>query len=573
MIREELKQMSDKEKIQLLEELKNNSNEINKVEVIRSLFTDELKSSCIHYLSQDDSKSAITYSMTEEENKYKVISSLTDEKAITSATIELSDNIYKIKLLSKITSSNYKDYIIQSLIGNDEEIVKNLDIVENEKDKSMIISNLSNNDVKKTYLKDIKYFNNRSLIVTTIKDEELKHKYINNARNNAIKTLLIASLENRNERNNLLNTNNNSYSNFAIPNKMTIGIEIETEGEGSTESYLVEKIIKGWNSKRDTSLKNGVEIASPILSNDKEDTEDLYCVCKILNDLGQNVSERCAGHIHIGADFLKTKEAYKNLVELWSNNEELIYLISNQKGEFYREGIEEYAKPISKRTEKSISLGNFDDYDTLTREDFIEKIKDLQKGEKDNNERKFGINFLNVGTEDEKINTIEFRVPNGTINANTWVENVNFFGGMMEISQRLSDIENKDYNNRTNEENQILDKFQRLKSKDINEQERLDLLLNLCVPEEIRKAFIERYNENSKLIDDNSKIKHSLDGQIAEKPVIFPIGKNVNNNAKKIAIENNKTLKECNQTLAVLRENYTEIESPRHITEDTINLE
>lgn len=88
MIREELKQMSDKEKIQLLEELKNNSNEINKVEVIRSLFTDELKSSCIHYLSQDDSKSAITYSMTEEENKYKVISSLTDEKAITSATIE-----------------------------------------------------------------------------------------------------------------------------------------------------------------------------------------------------------------------------------------------------------------------------------------------------------------------------------------------------------------------------------------------------------------------------------------------------------------------------------------------------
>ena len=43
MIREELKQMSDKEKIQLLEELKNNSNEINKVEVIRSLFTDELK--------------------------------------------------------------------------------------------------------------------------------------------------------------------------------------------------------------------------------------------------------------------------------------------------------------------------------------------------------------------------------------------------------------------------------------------------------------------------------------------------------------------------------------------------
>ena len=573
MNREELKSLSDNEKILLLEELKNDSDEIRKIEVIRSLSTDELKIRYLHFLSEDDSKAAITYSLVNEENKYKVISSLTDEKAITSATIELSDNIYKIKLLSKITNSSYKDYIIKSLSGDDKSIMDNLDIVEDEKNKAMIIANLASVQLKKECLKEIKGFNNKCLIVASIVDDKLKHEYINNATDKAIKTLLIASLEDRNKRNNLLKTNDISYPNFSIPENMTIGIEIETEGKGSSEAYLIEKIMKGWKSKRDTSLKNGVEITSPILTNRKEDTEDLYCVCKMLNDLGQDVSERCAGHIHIGADFLKTKDAYKNLVELWTNNEELIYLICNKKGEIYREGIEEYAQPISKRTEKSISLGNFDNFDEFSKEEFIERIKDIQKGDKDNNERKFGINFLNVGTEDGKINTIEFRIPNGTIDVDTWIENVNFFGGMIKISQRISEIESKDNNDRTYEENIIIDKFKMLKTKDINEEERLNLLLDLCVTEEVREVFIERYQENSRLINEKPKLNNNLHDQISSKPIIFPIGSDVETNSIKIVTEGDITLSECNQTLSVIKENFAEIENPAKIVENDLDLE
>lgn len=573
MNRKELEELSNNDKIHLLEELKNDSDEIKKIEIIRSLSTDELKISCLHFLSEDDSKVAITYSFINEENKYKLITSLTDEKAITSATIELSDNIYKIKLLSKITNSSYKDYIIKSLSGDDKSIIENLDIVEDEKNRAMIIANLSSAELKKECLKEINGFDNKCLIVASIVDDKLKHEYINNATDKAIRTLLIASLEDRDERNHLLEADDNKYPDFLIPENMTIGIEIETEGEGSSEAYLIEKIMKGWNSKRDTSLKNGVEITSPILTKRKEDTEDLYCVCKMLKDLGQGVSERCAGHIHIGADFLKTKDAYKNLVELWTNNEELIYLISNQKGELYREGIEEYAQPISKRTEKSISLGNFDNYDEFTKEDFIEKIKDIQKGNKDNNERKFGINFLNVGTEDGKINTIEFRIPNGTIDVNTWIENVNFFGGMIKISQRISEIESKDNNNRTDEENKILDKFQMLETKDINEEERLNLLLDLCTTEEVKEVFIERYQENSRLINEKPKLNNNLHDQISSKPVIFPIGSDVETNSIKIVTEGDITLSECNQTLSVVKENFVEIENPAKIVENDLNLE
>lgn len=570
MNRKELEGLSDNDRIHLLEELENDSDEISKIEIIRSLSTDELKISCLHFLSEDESKAAITYSLINEENKYKVITSLTDEKAITSATIELSDNIYKIKILSKVTNSSYKDYIIKSLSGDDKSIIENLDIVEDEKNRAMIIANLSSIELKKECLKEINGFNNKCLIVASIVDDKLKHEYINNATDTAIRTLLIASLEDRDERNHLLKTNDN---NFSIPENMTIGIEIETEGKGSSEAYLIEKIMKGWKSKRDTSLKNGVEITSPILTNRKEDTEDLYCVCKMLNDLGQDVSERCAGHIHIGADFLKTKDAYKNLVELWTNNEELIYLICNKKGEIYREGIEEYAQPISKRTEKSISLGNFDNFDEFSKEEFIERIKDIQKGDKDNNERKFGINFLNVGTEDGKINTIEFRIPNGTIDVDTWIENVNFFGGMIKISQRISEIESKDNNDRTDEENIIIDKFKMLKTKDINEEERLNLLLDLCVTEEVREVFIERYQENSKLINEKPKLNNNLHDQISSKPIIFPIGSDVETNSIKIVTEGDITLSECNQTLSVIKENFAEIENPAKIVENDLDLE
>lgn len=570
MNRKELEGLSDNDRIHLLEELENDSDEISKIEIIRSLSTDELKISCLHFLSEDESKAAITYSLINEENKYKVITSLTDEKAITSATIELSDNIYKIKILSKVTNSSYKDYIIKSLSGDDKSIIENLDIVEDEKNRAMIIANLSSIELKKECLKEINGFNNKCLIVASIVDDKLKHEYINNATDTAIRTLLIASLEDRDERNHLLKTNDN---NFSIPENMTIGIEIETEGKGSSEAYLIQKIMKGWKSKRDTSLKNGVEITSPILTNRKEDTEDLYCVCKMLNDLGQDVSERCAGHIHIGADFLKTKDAYKNLVELWTNNEELIYLICNKKGEIYREGIEEYAQPISKRTEKSISLGNFDNFDEFSKEEFIERIKDIQKGDKDNNERKFGINFLNVGTEDGKINTIEFRIPNGTIDVDTWIENVNFFGGMIKISQRISEIESKDNNDRTDEENIIIDKFKMLKTKDINEEERLNLLLDLCVTEEVREVFIERYQENSKLINEKPKLNNNLHDQISSKPIIFPIGSDVETNSIKIVTEGDITLSECNQTLSVIKENFAEIENPAKIVENDLDLE
>lgn len=144
---------------------------------------------------------------------------------------------------------------------------------------------------------------------------------------------------------------------------------------------------------------------------------------------------------------------------------------------------------------------------------------------------------------------------------------------MIKISQRISEIESKDNNNRTDEENKILDKFQMLETKDINEEERLNLLLDLCTTEEVKEVFIERYQENSRLINEKPKLNNNLHDQISSKPVIFPIGSDVETNSIKIVTEGDITLSECNQTLSVIKENFVEIENPAKIVENDLNLE
>ena len=45
-----------------------------------------------------------------------------------------------------------------------------------------------------------------------------------------------------------------------------------------------------------------------------------------------------------------------------------------------------------------------------------------------------------MNVRDEK-NTIEFRLANGTINPEMWIENANLFGGMVAISEELARIQ------------------------------------------------------------------------------------------------------------------------------------
>lgn len=193
-----------------------------------------------------------------------------------------------------------------------------------------------------------------------------------------------------------------------------------------------------------------------------------------------------------------------------------MYIISNKEGEIPREGVSHYAKPISSKFEEILNSGTVS----------LESENDLKKFVKSaQNDRYYGINFKNVG---KSKNTIEFRLPNGTIDADTWIENINLFGGIVRASEELAQIQLMDEADRTPEEQQKLDFSEQLKNKEISDSERLELLLSIVIPEENRQIYRNRYEKNSELLKQNTAINYEITNQVAKENInIKKIGRKV----------------------------------------------
>lgn len=246
---------------------------------------------------------------------------------------------------------------------------------------------------------------------------------------------------------------------------------------------------------------------------------------------GQTISERCGGHIHIGADYLTSEKSWEALTEIWANTEEILYLISNTEEELPRNGIAEYARPMAIDIEKMFkedSVALNEDKDTR---EILKKIQDL--------ERHFGINFLNLGKVNK--NTIEFRLANGTVDYNTWIENVNLFGGIVVLAEKIGIMQNKK-EEKSEEEKEILRRFELLRTEELSAEEKLEILLDLVILNGDKETYINRYNVNSKLIKEDSEISEQLKGSKLVKP--FSIGKKVLTGKNSVTEEDYKKMTE-----------------------------
>ena len=298
---------------------------------------------------------------------------------------------------------------------------------------------------------------------------------------------------------------------ITLPGQMTIGVEIESEGLASREE--IEKIIgnllkeRTWELSSDITLINGTEAISPILRKDIA-SHEIYTVCNALYSLGQETSERCGGHIHIGADYLTDLQDWKNLRNIWNNTEKILYIISNRKGEIPREEVLKYAKPISGKDESKQKTINLESESDL--ENFIAGIKKIQ------GDRFSAINYVNVGEEEK--NTIEFRLPNGTLDPTTWIENINFFGGLVRVSHELSKIMLKSEEQRTEEEKKMLYNYEVIQMEQ-DERKVAEALIGLCVSQEQMQTYLDRYDENSELLEKTPEINDGLNGQIRKNKI------------------------------------------------------
>ena len=186
-----------------------------------------------------------------------------------------------------------------------------------------------------------------------------------------------------------------------------------------------------------------------------------------------------------------------------------MYIIANEEGTIPRKF--DYAKPMSNKLEEALEKGTIDIEGEQDLEKFKETLLEFQGAE-----RYIGVNFMNL--EQGGKGTIEFRMPNGTVNADTWIENINFFGGLVRVSHELSKIMLKSEEQRTEEEKKMLYNYEVIQTEQ-DERKVAEALIGLCVSQEQMQTYLDRYDENSELLEKTPELNDRLNGQIRKNKI------------------------------------------------------
>lgn len=266
---------------------------------------------------------------------------------------DMRDIIYKIMpqiktdeqrmVLIESIKDSYEDFtvIIIRELENEENIIKYLDLLTGKQKVDIAINNLKEDSKKIKLL------------------EQLEGTEIGKSKGVLIK----ASLSREGYKKYFLPEDENRSTEIGIDPNITYGIEIESIGRasidlidvGDSNGIVIDdkgqergKILRHygederfWTTVGDASLTSGsgIEVVSPIFKDEPEDIEDIYMACNMLQEANQEIGNCCGGHVHIGSDYLTTKESYANLYEIFGNSERILYIISNEEGDAPRYGI------------------------------------------------------------------------------------------------------------------------------------------------------------------------------------------------------------------------------------------
>lgn len=225
---------------------------------------------------------------------------------------------------------------------------------------------------------------------------------------------------------------------LGLSSEKTFGLEIEYEklSKKYADQY-VHKNLKDWISKEDGSLRGGGEIVSPILCDKKSAWLELKNVCCFLKESHASTFWNAGGHIHVGAHLLGNNYLdWLNFIKLYVVYEKVLFRFFYGDKLTARRKIRKYAFPIS---------------DTLRSKMFFfelaEKFSDILVFLPLN--KYLAVNFSHLDDDVSQIkpgNTIEFRIPNGTIEEVVWQNNINTCLKLLNASKSsLLDVEKLDY--------------------------------------------------------------------------------------------------------------------------------
>lgn len=231
-----------------------------------------------------------------------------------------------------------------------------------------------------------------------------------------------------------------------LPNYVTFGVEIEYENiVKDTVSYLLEEEqeknfhLINWKNTSEIDISeynklgeelNG-EIVSKILIDKKENWKSLSDILNMLEKNGAIVTNKCGGHVNIGAHILgKNKKYWRNFFFLWLLYEDVIYDFS--KGEFLN--VREDELGLFRRISTYLDINKIKNIKRRDYMDFKKFHKHLDI-------------YINENLIDKILigNRLEFRIPNGTLSKEMWQNYVNFFAKFVMASRKELDIEKTIY--------------------------------------------------------------------------------------------------------------------------------
>ena len=265
----------------------------------------------------------------------------------------------------------------------------------------------------------------------------------------------------------------------------SIGLELETSHKDYLMFLNLYRILSDWTLKNETTVTNGVEINSNIMHYNKKSLRQLLYVCNFLNDYGFKINDECSNHIHIGFDAFNSVREVKTLLELFANNENIFYMMANEKETPLRKYYASYARPISVYLENAIYLHKLSDTKDLF--DFMYELNCCQE------DRLVAINFSNVFSF--RKNTVEFRMSNGQTKYEEILLNMVLYLKLVDTAVKYKKIDPKLFNYITDIK--------------VPEEERKSLLLRLLFKDNqtLIDKFNERYETNNEI---NSKLQRTI---------------------------------------------------------------
>lgn len=467
----------DGKKIELLADI---TDEDNRTQIIQSLKDDDKKIKLLENITKEKNRVYIIKTIQDDDKKIHLLGSISRKIDQIDIIKSMQDDDKKIKLIDEKMSEQERVQIIQSLQDDDKKISM-LCTVSNKYDRCRIIKEIQVDDKKIEALRYLDDLNLKFAVIKTLNDDRKKDYVINkidkrlNGVYQAIKEFEDGKIY-----------NDYKYKSVGLPEKMTFGIEIECEGK---YKELPPNYIGKWECKEDESVgDDSLEVVSPVMHNSRKSLGEIYKINEILTKMQMKTTDRCGAHVHIGADYIKTEEGFRQLIELWGNAEEIYFLIANKPGEVPRDYVKKYAMPISKKFEKF----------NLEKEGFIEDAKELQAI------RETSLNLLNVNN---KRNTIEFRVSNGTLDGDTWIENIRLYGRTVELASELGEIVDKlKVGEELTEEEKTKYALKEMLKDNIPLDVKMEILMNILFSEEERKVYQKRYSVNRKLKDEKQTL-------------------------------------------------------------------